>query len=330
MIIDTQYLMLLDELLVCFAAVINNQALYREIFNSRLSSEIVTIMPNNPYYDLDYMGLSIFEVCNYLAHKLNGVNVNQVTKLIDVLEQKDILLKEDPIRRAFLGVYKPSSVRYKLTPNGEFLYINDQIRNAVFGFPYIIEKFEDSIVKVLGRNNLGDEIIGTGFIIRSGQRNIIVTCKHNVDNILNLNFVVSNIQYNEYEVLYHPNKDIDCVLIIVPELNVTGFLIGDKADILDEVITMGYPTIPLSNDAYLMVHKGEVNGVIKDYLNGEERIVFSAKTSSGNSGSPLINELGAVIGIVSNELFDQNAYISKGKPPYYAAIPINVIKQIVS
>jgi hypothetical protein len=32
-----------------------------------------------------------------------------------------------------------------------------------------------------------------------------------------------------------------------------------------------------------------------------------------------------VLGVVTKELFDKDAYIEKGKPPYYAAIPFEAI-----
>ena len=79
------------------------------------------------------------------------------------------------------------------------------------------------------------------------------------------------------------------------------------------------------NVPVFMVHKGEVNSLIEGYNPKQSYLIFSAKTSSGNSGSPLINLRGAVIGIVSEEFFDQDAFKDRGKPPYYAALPMSVV-----
>jgi S1-C subfamily serine protease len=50
-------------------------------------------------------------------------------------------------------------------------------------------------------------------------------------------------------------------------------------------------------------------------------ILFSAKTAPGNSGGPLINEYGFVVGIVCQDLFYKDALIESGQLPYHTAIP---------
>jgi S1-C subfamily serine protease len=47
---------------------------------------------------------------------------------------------------------------------------------------------------------------------------------------------------------------------------------------------------------------------------------FSAKTAPGNSGGPLINRAGLVVGVVTEELQSEYA-AGKGVQPYFAAIP---------
>jgi len=156
----------------------------------------------------------------------------------------------------------------------------------------------------------------------------IVTCRHNVDNISNLKFVSKEIEIPYCNIKYSDN--IDCVVVDVSaeRLDIEPLTMFLTVDVLSEIVTMGYSVIPRSDGAYLMVHKGEVNGIIKDYYENNEFIIFSAKTSSGNSGSPLINKDGAVVGMVANELFDKTAYQNQGKPPYFAAIPSEVIMSI--
>jgi len=94
--------------------------------------------------------------------------------------------------------------------------------------------------------------------------------------------------------------------------------------ILDNIITMGYPIVPMTRDGYLLCHGGEINSVVHNY-SGQEYFLFSAKTSSGNSGSPVIDKFGNVVGIVTEELFERDQFYKKGKLPYYGAIPSSYI-----
>jgi len=94
--------------------------------------------------------------------------------------------------------------------------------------------------------------------------------------------------------------------------------------VLDDVVIAGYPPIPRTNHAYQVVHRGEINAIVNDY-GKNEIVVFSAKTSPGNSGGPLINELGMVVGLVTEQLYEKDAFESRGQLPYFAAIPSKTI-----
>lgn len=52
--------------------------------------------------------------------------------------------------------------------------------------------------------------------------------------------------------------------------------------------------------------------------------LFSARTSPGNSGGPVINDKGMVVGIVTQQLLEKDAQ-NRGKLPYFAAVPSHVI-----
>lgn len=76
--------------------------------------------------------------------------------------------------------------------------------------------------------------------------------------------------------------------------------------------------------AYQVYHKGEINSHIEDYF-GNKLFLFSAKTSPGNSGGPIIERSGMVIGIVTEMLFEQEEFFQKGILPYSAGIPATKI-----
>jgi S1-C subfamily serine protease len=100
-------------------------------------------------------------------------------------------------------------------------------------------------------------------------------------------------------------------------------------ELLSDIVTIGFPRIPRSTEAYQTCHKGEINSIIGQDYDGQELFIFSAKTSSGNSGSPVINRYGLVVGIVTQELFEQQSFKEQGKLPYYAAIPAKYISQFI-
>jgi hypothetical protein len=58
-------------------------------------------------------------------------------------------------------------------------------------------------------------------------------------------------------------------------------------------------------------------------------MIFSAKTAPGNSGGPVLNDLGLVIGMVTEDLFYKDALVEKGQLPYHAATPASAIEQFL-
>lgn len=93
------------------------------------------------------------------------------------------------------------------------------------------------------------------------------------------------------------------------------------------MVTIGYPRVAMTNDSYQLSHKGEINALVKDYTN-REYYIFSAKTGPGNSGGPLINKLGLVVGIISQDFFENNTETNI-PVSYSAAIPSFKIKSFI-
>lgn len=180
--------------------------------------------------------------------------------------------------------------------------------------------------------------MGLVFLIDLNSKVYFATCKHNVQELNNFKIFYGENKLDYSNTYLHPTEDIALVEVhnagnlpyFYPSFlrEKAPFDMQEESIVLTEVITMGYPSIPTAKDAYLMSHKGEINGIITSYLEGTEKIIFSAKTSSGNSGSPLINSFGEVIGIVEKELYDRDGFIKKGKPSYYSAVPIKRILEI--
>jgi S1-C subfamily serine protease len=321
----SKILPLLKELVECFVAVHTDKEKF-EAIKATISA------PQNPTADtisirnhfFEQAGFTFSEISGYLTQKNGQNNFSEMQQVMSLLQTKNIISIGNPIINDVQNLNPVfglgSGTRYKITEEGVYLAMHGLIENSILGFPYIIEKYKRAIIQVLGNSQHGDAVIGTGFLVKSAGVSKVITCKHNVDQITDLKLVSDGMTIPHNNINY---SDLDCVVIDVGAegLNIEPLPMFLHAEVLSEVITMGYPTIPRSGDAYLMVHKGEINGLVKDYHQKDEYIIFSAKTSSGNSGSPLISKNGAVVGMVTNEFFDQQAYASQGKPPYYAAIP---------
>lgn len=185
------------------------------------------------------------------------------------------------------------------------------------GWQYTVHRYSNSVFKIEHIAN-GDSSIGTGFLYQN--KNVLITNAHCVDKAEKINvydFKDNPIAYNK---IVKSDKYDLAAIYLEKEIAADPLTPSTEIEILAEVVTIGYPSIPLTKLAYQVIHKGEINAFVEDYY-GQDYIVFSAKTSSGNSGSPLINKAGQVIGVVASELFEKEAFFEKGKLPYYGAIP---------
>jgi serine protease Do len=100
-----------------------------------------------------------------------------------------------------------------------------------------------------------------------------------------------------------PPKHLDLDIALIPleeELDRRPFSLSDDCELLDEVVVFGYPPISQSDDAYLVVNRGEVSARPSLLGSGQRVIVVSCLLRGGHSGGPVVNRRGAVVGIVSS------------------------------
>lgn len=206
----------------------------------------------------------------------------------------------------------------------KYLYDRDLILTTVCGWQYIVDKYTNSVFKIEHINDQNEVSIGTGFYFAAKNdklsKQVIVTNRHVVEKAKTLRVFDKNDAPISFKgINCDPVMDI-AFIILDKFLPIPSFHFNNDFEMLMEIITMGYPSVPMSKLAYQLVHKGEINSYIHTF-DGSSRLVFSAKTSSGNSGSPIIDKYGMVIGIVAEELFEREQFYEKGKLPYYAGIP---------
>lgn len=270
--------------------------------------------------------LSAFDFIGYMTTTKqvgNGIKTKLVDLLLELLDDELVVLKSDEILSVTDGK------RYKVNGDrAKYLHERGLIKNLIFGFNYIIQKYSSSVFKIENIKKVsGEEIvsIGTGFLMRYKKQigeviATVITNKHVVENCKAVRILDGNDTLLLYsKILSDPNRDL-AVIELKNDLDLFSFHLYPQVKELSEVITIGYPKIPLSRYAYQVYHKGEINSHIEDYF-GNKLFLLSAITSPGNSGGPIIDRSGLVVGIVTEMLFEQESFFQKGILPYSAGIP---------
>lgn len=179
---------------------------------------------------------------------------------------------------------------------------------VAFGFSKIREHFSKSVIKLVIEE--GDkQHIGTGFLMDDAT---LVTAAHcvakgaviRIDGWDHVKAPLSRISifgdYLSKPFVLEPGKEDVAILEFHsdPFPNAPKFQLW-KESVLDDILVMGYP--PLSGfQSGLIASKGEVISKEMSTARNQPLIIFSASVKGGNSGGPLINRLGKVVGLVTN------------------------------
>lgn len=190
-----------------------------------------------------------------------------------------------------------------ISDRGRQLFEEDSYQEFLYGLTRVVERWRPSVLRVVNRGGSG---IGTAFVI---GRNEVLTAAHVLEEMPNFGLESATGQILDHKnVIAHPDKNVDLALIELEQAtSIRSFRIESECDLLDEVVVFGYPPIPQSADAYLVVNRGEVSAKPRLYSGSQEIIVVSCLLRGGNSGGPVVNKLGAVVGVVSRQLFKQVA-----------------------
>jgi len=307
-----------------FAAEFTNTSEYERIKESALKHNQKFKNPNGKTF-INLGFLSPLECTLFIIDKGIENTGRVIDETIKALEERLIIYPIDKtIGRQI------TDDRFRL--NGEkaaILYRKNLIMNIILGFDYIVQEYKNSVFKIEHVSKNQDHSIGTGFLIDYADRHLIITNKHVIeehDRLRVLNNEDNSIDFEDP--FLHPDKDI-AILPLKEKLKTTAFQLETEIRILGEIITIGYPSIPMTRLAYQVYHRGEINSFVQDYY-GNQLFLISAKTSAGNSGSPVIDNKGTVVGIVTEELFEKEQFYKKGKLPYYAAITSNDIFETIN
>ena len=151
-----------------------------------------------------------------------------------------------------------------------------------------------SVVILNVLNDSGQKIVeASGFIISS--TGIIVTCSHVIQDAFEVEIILHNGDKVKAEGLLYKEPLFDIALVKIPGA-MYPFL-----KIAPEIPKMGTKIYSYGNSAGtgLTISEGLISS---DYDSTTKLLKFNAPVSPGNSGGPLIEENGEVVGIVSQQL----------------------------
>lgn len=139
---------------------------------------------------------------------------------------------------------------------------------------------------------------GSGFLI--SQSGLILTSSHVIDNANKLKIHLNNgVTFNAS--LISKNESFDVAIIKIPGEGYQSLKLNKiPIELGDDIVTIGTPTdIELGQS----LSKGVVSGLRK--IDDKVFTQLNISVSPGNSGGPLLNDKGEVVGIISSKLIGE-------------------------
>lgn len=187
----------------------------------------------------------------------------------------------------------------------------------------IINNVKPATVKILSLTN-ANSLVGSGFNI--DPAGLIITNAHVVNNSKDITITfLDDKKYKAYIKAVDSNKDIAVLELYNKATDLPAIVLGDSRSIKlgDEVMVFGYPL-----GAFISVTTGTVGNLkITDVENFTEPLMqINANINKGNSGGPVVDSSGKVIGITTGYFESQNGDPTNSMG---AAIPINEAKPLL-
>jgi Trypsin-like serine proteases, typically periplasmic, contain C-terminal PDZ domain len=187
-----------------------------------------------------------------------------------------------------------------------------------------------NLVRLYPSAKYSTETTGTGFFI---TKNLVVTNYHVVDSAKKIEVTYQgDTKATAAIVAKDPSNDLAILRVSGLENSVTPLALGSVNDVKEgsAVFTVGFP-LSFELGTRCKVSEGIVNSTTG--LNDDIRMFqISTPIQPGNSGGPLINSHGQVIGVVTASLDNKYFFLEKGIVPQNVnfAIKINYIHNLLS
>jgi hypothetical protein len=195
----------------------------------------------------------------------------------------------------------------------------------------LFELYRGSLVAVVTVDLNGDHGIGSAFHVGDGA---FVTARHVIADMDSIhvevelshlrdaapNLWMQSFGNDAYRMPIvgkpHPNPTIDVAVFAIPELAALPAIplgqhlddwINDDAFILNEVLVLGFPPIPLAQRNVLVASRAQVSAVV-DLINVKHvHFIVSAMARGGFSGGVALSEWGVALGVITASLLKNSA-----------------------
>lgn len=190
----------------------------------------------------------------------------------------------------------------------------------------LYDQYSASMVPLIVTDMKGNEGIGTAFHVGEGS---FVTARHVVANKSECKIELDLCRHGELlretehlkgsalldhvpvQPLVHPDDTKDVAVFSVPSLaSLTAQPLGGHLDdwisddqfLLNEVLVLGFPRIPLARSNVLIATRGQINAVV-DLINVQNvHFIVSTMARGGFSGGAVLSEWGVTMGMVTSSL----------------------------
>lgn len=248
----------------------------------------------------------LLRVCSVLAH--HG----------ELVEGSQAIVGFDPAlgRTFFAPDYHAEIASY-----GSYDYL-------VEGFSLVAKDFATSVLPIIVQNEDGTDGIGTGFIL--DKTGTLVTAKHVIEKKSEVRILDDSgnpIQVESILVSENPNLDIAILSVAGDPFSNRKPFRYNKHEFLEEILCVGYPPIP-GFHSFQAFSLGHIVGSEAAILDKQNYLLTTARVKGGNSGGPVINRRGVVVGVVtSTPIDDIDARISDSLG-YSLVVPTSEFRSI--
>ncbi len=160
---------------------------------------------------------------------------------------------------------------------------------------------------------------GSGFVV--GANGILATCAHVIEGAKHIEVTIGEKKYIAKTLIEDRRLDLALIQIKANNLPMIEFGDSDKVRLAEKLQALGYPMSTVLGET-LKVASGSVAGFPSHPLHGKQ-IQTDAAINSGNSGGPLLNESGQVVGIASSKI------ASRAASNVGFAVPANELRKLM-